>query len=246
MEDLILFPAIDLKDGACVRLYKGEMEQAKIFNHSPSQQALQFAKDGFSWLHLVDLNGAFEGKPVNGNVVKEIREIIDLPIQLGGGIRDMKTAEFWINLWINRLIIGTAAVKNPAFVKQACREFPNQIVIGVDARGGMVATEGWAEQSTIKAVDLCKKFEDAGVSCIIYTDIDRDGVLQGINIDSTAQLADAIDIPVIASGGLSGYDDITELKKVQHKGIIGVISGKALYEGYIQSEKALSLCKTAI
>lgn len=142
MEDLILFPAIDLKDGACVRLYKGEMEQAKIFNHSPSQQALQFAKDGFSWLHLVDLNGAFEGKPVNGNVVKEIREIIDLPIQLGGGIRDMKTAEFWINLGINRLILGTAAVKNPAFVKQACREFPNQIVIGVDARGGMVATEG--------------------------------------------------------------------------------------------------------
>jgi phosphoribosylformimino-5-aminoimidazole carboxamide ribotide isomerase len=246
MDDLILFPAIDLKDGNCVRLYKGDMEQSKIFNNNPAGQALEFANSGFSWLHLVDLNGAFEGKSVNSDAIKSIRQAIDLPIQLGGGIRDMKAAEYWINLGINRLILGTAAVKNPDFVKQACKEFPNKIAVGVDARGGMVATEGWAEQSDIQAVDLCKKFQDVGVSAIIYTDIDRDGALQGVNTTATAELAMAITIPVIASGGVSGYDDITELRKVQHTGIIGVISGKALYENKIEPQKALALCKQAI
>jgi phosphoribosylformimino-5-aminoimidazole carboxamide ribotide isomerase len=243
MDDLILFPAIDLKDGNCVRLYKGDMEQSKVFNNNPAQQALEFAQAGFSWLHLVDLNGAFEGKSVNSDAIKSIREAIDLPIQLGGGIRDMKAAEYWLELGINRLILGTAAVKNPEFVIEACKAFPNKIAVGVDARGGMVATEGWAEQSDIQAVDLCKKFEDIGVSAIIYTDIDRDGALQGVNVTATAELAQAISIPVIASGGVSGYDDITELRKVQHTGIIGVISGKALYEGRLAADKALALCK---
>lgn len=243
MDDLILFPAIDLKDGNCVRLYKGDMEQSKVFSNNPAQQALEFANAGFSWLHLVDLNGAFEGKPINGEAIKSIRQAIDLPIQLGGGIRDMKTAEYWLELGINRLILGTAAVKNPEFVMQACKAFPNKIAVGVDARSGMVATEGWAEQSDINAVDLCKKFEDIGVSAIIYTDIDRDGALQGVNVTATAALAQAINIPVIASGGVSGYDDITALRKVQHTGIIGVISGKALYEGRLTADKALALCK---
>jgi phosphoribosylformimino-5-aminoimidazole carboxamide ribotide isomerase len=219
------------------------MEQSKIFNNNPAQQALEFAQAGFSWLHLVDLNGAFEGKSVNSDAIKSIREAIDLPIQLGGGIRDMKAAEYWIDLGINRLILGTAAVKNPEFVIEACKVFPNKIAVGVDARGGMVATEGWAEQSDIKAVDLCKKFEDIGVSAIIYTDIDRDGALQGVNIAATAELAQEINIPVIASGGVSGYDDIIALRKVQHTGIIGVISGKALYEGRLVADKALALCK---
>lgn len=243
MDDLILFPAIDLKDGNCVRLYKGDMEQSKVFNNNPAGQALEFANAGFSWLHLVDLNGAFEGKPINGEAIKSIRQAIDLPIQLGGGIRDMKTAEYWLELGINRLILGTTAVKNPEFVMQACKAFPNKIAVGVDARSGMVATEGWAEQSDINAVDLCKKFEDIGVSAIIYTDIDRDGALQGVNVTATAALAQAINIPVIASGGVSGYDDITALRKVQHTGIIGVISGKALYEGRLTADKALALCK---
>ncbi|MFT6073020.1 MAG: phosphoribosylformimino-5-aminoimidazole carboxamide ribotide isomerase [Dasania sp.] len=243
MDDLILYPAIDLKDGHCVRLYKGEMTQAKTFNDNPASQAKDFQDAGFSWLHLVDLNGAFEGKPVNGEAIKAIRQAITIPMQLGGGIRDMKTAEYWINLGVNRLILGTAAVKNPDFVKQACKAFPNQIAVGVDARGGMVATEGWAEQSDMPAIDLCKKFEDAGVCAIIYTDIDRDGALQGINVTETANLASAISIPVIASGGLTDYTDITALRAVQNTGIMGVISGKALYEGNIEATKALELCK---
>lgn len=243
MDDLILFPAIDLKDGNCVRLYKGEMNEAKIFNNNPAHQAIEFETAGFSWLHLVDLNGAFEGKPINSDAIKAIRQAIKLPIQLGGGIRDMKTAEYWLGLGINRLILGTAAVKNPDFVRQACKTFPNQIAVGVDARSGMVATEGWAEQSNISAVELCQKFQDIGVSAVIYTDIDRDGALQGVNIEATVELAKNISIPVIASGGVSGYDDIIQLRKVQHSGIIGVISGKALYEGKLDAYEALRLCK---
>lgn len=246
MDDLILFPAIDLKDGHCVRLYKGDMAQSKVFNNNPASQAQEFANAGFSWLHLVDLNGAFEGKPVNGDAIKSIRQAIDIPIQLGGGIRDMKIAEYWLNLGINRLILGTAAVKNPDFVTQACRAFPDKIAVGVDARGGMVALEGWAEQSDISAVDLCQKFQDVGVSAIIYTDIDRDGALQGVNVQATADLAERITIPVIASGGVSGYEDIVNLRKVQHKGIVGVISGKALYEGRLHAHEGLALCKQAI
>jgi phosphoribosylformimino-5-aminoimidazole carboxamide ribotide isomerase len=246
MDDLILYPAIDLKDGQCVRLYQGDMAQAKAFNNNPASQAIEFQKAGFSWLHLVDLNGAFKGKSVNSDAIIAIRQSIDLPIQLGGGIRSMQNVEYWINLGINRLILGTAALKNPDFVKQACKEFPNQIAVGIDVRNGMVATEGWAEQSNISAINLCKKFEDAGVSAIIYTDINRDGALQGINVTETAILAQQISIPVIASGGLSSYNDILALRQEQSKGIIGVISGKALYEGTIDTQKALSLCKQAI
>jgi len=243
MDDLILFPAIDLKDGACVRLYKGEMNQAKTFNNDPAAQAQAFQQSGFSWLHLVDLNGAFKGASVNGQAIKAIRQSITLPMQLGGGIRNMETAEYWLNLGIDRLILGTAAVKDPEFVKQACKAFPNKIAVGVDARDQMVATEGWAEQSDLPAIELCKKFEDAGVCAIIYTDINRDGALEGINVIETAALAEAISIPVIASGGLSGYDDIINLKAHQNKGIIGAISGKALYEKTIDTGKALELCK---
>lgn len=242
MEDLILFPAIDLKDGKCVRLYKGEMEHSTIFNDSPEEQAQKFASEGFSWLHLVDLNGAFAGKPMNQDAVKSIRQTVTLPIQLGGGIRDMKTAEAWIKLGINRLILGTAAVKNPDFVREACREFAGYIAVGIDARKGMVATEGWAEQSNISALDLCNKFEDVGVCAIIYTDIDRDGALTGVNVLQTASLASQISLPVIASGGLSGYDDLRALRQKQHTGIIGVISGKALYENRLEAKQALAMC----
>ena len=246
MDDLILFPAIDLKDGRCVRLYKGEMEQSTIFNHNPVEQAQKFASEGFAWLHLVDLNGAFAGKPMNQEAVESIRRAITLPIQLGGGIRDMKTAEAWIKLGINRLILGTAAVKNPDFVREACREFPKHIAVGIDAREGMVATEGWAEQSNISAIDLCKKFEDVGVCAIIYTDIDRDGALTGVNIAQTASLASQISLPVIASGGVSGYEDLRALRQKQHTGIIGVISGKALYENRLEAKQALAICRDSI
>lgn len=246
MEDLILFPAIDLKDGQCVRLYKGEMDQSKVFNTNPAAQAQEFEDAGFSWLHLVDLNGAFAGQSVNSDAIAAIRKQISLPIQLGGGIRSMDNVEYWLEMGINRLILGTAAVKDPNFVKEACKKFPNQIAVGIDARSGMVATEGWAEQSDISAIDLSKKFEDAGVCAIIYTDIDRDGALQGVNIDQTATLAEQISIPVIASGGLTNYDDIRKLRAVQNKGIIGAISGKALYEKHIEAHIALPLCREAV
>lgn len=245
MEDLILFPAIDLKEGKCVRLYKGEMDQSTIFNDNPVSQAQEFKNDGFSWLHLVDLDGAFAGKSVNSHAVRAIVQAIDIPIQLGGGIRGMQTAEYWLDLGIKRLILGTAAVKNPSFVQEACKAFPGHIAVGIDARNGMIATEGWAEQSDISAIELCKKFEDIGVSAIIYTDINRDGALEGVNIPETAHLAQSISIPVIASGGLSGYEDIKALRQVQHTGIIGAISGKAIYEGRLKANKALELCAAA-
>lgn len=245
MEDLILFPAIDLKDGQCVRLYKGEMAQSTVFNDNPVEQALKFVQDGFSWLHLVDLDGAFAGQSVNGHAVNAIRQAVDIPIQLGGGIRGMQSAEYWLEFGIDRLILGTAAVKNPSFVKEACKAFPGHIAVGIDARNGMVATEGWAEQSDISAIDLCKQFEDIGVSAVIYTDINRDGALEGINISETENLAENISMPVIASGGLSGYEDITALRAIQHKGIIGAISGKAIYEGRLTAQKALELCTAA-
>ena len=242
MEPLILFPAIDLKDGACVRLYKGDMNEAKVFNTSPADQARQFAQDGFEYLHIVDLNGAFAGRSVNIDAVKAIRAATDLPIQLGGGIRDTETAENWISAGVDRLILGTAAVKNPEFVYRACEKFPGKIAVGADARGGLIATEGWAEQSDLPAAALCKKFEDAGVSVIIYTDIGRDGALSGMNIEETANLARQIDIPVIASGGLTDYTDLEALKNVQGHGIIGAIAGKALYEKRIEPKRALEIC----
>ncbi|MEM6603270.1 MAG: 1-(5-phosphoribosyl)-5-[(5-phosphoribosylamino)methylideneamino]imidazole-4-carboxamide isomerase [Pseudomonadota bacterium] len=243
MEDLILFPAIDLKDGQCVRLYKGDMAQSKIFNNDPASQAREFEKNGFKWLHLVDLNGAFAGKSVNEDAISAIRSAVKMPIQMGGGIREMAHVDYWLERGINRLILGTAAVKNPDFVKEACRNYPDKIAVGIDARDGMVAVEGWSEQSTIQAKDLAQKFSDAGVAAIIYTDIHRDGALQGLNISETADFAQAIDIPVIASGGLTGYDDIRALRHIQKFGVIGAISGKALYEKKIEPAPALSLCR---
>jgi phosphoribosylformimino-5-aminoimidazole carboxamide ribotide isomerase len=243
MEPLILFPAIDLKQGQCVRLYKGDMEQATIFNQSPAEQAQIFEQQGFSWLHLVDLDGAFAGESVNKQAIHTIRQAISLPIQLGGGIRTIEHIESWLTAGINRVILGTVAVNNPELVKQACKLFPKQIVVGIDARDGMVAVEGWAEQSTLSAIELGKRFEDAGVEAIIYTDIERDGALSGVNIPQTAHLAENLSIPVIASGGLHHLDDIRALKQEQHKGIVGVISGKALYEKKILPDEALALCQ---
>lgn len=242
MEPLILFPAIDLKQGQCVRLYKGDMAQATIFNQSPAEQAKIFEDQGFSWLHLVDLDGAFAGESVNKNAIQSILKTVTMPIQLGGGIRTLDQMNFWFEQGITRLILGTVAVNTPELVKQACRLFPNKIVVGIDAREGMVAVEGWAEQSTLSAIELAKRFEDAGVTAIIYTDIDRDGALQGVNIAQTAALAESVSIDIIASGGLRDLDDIKALRQEQHKGIVGVISGKALYEKRIEATQALLAC----
>ncbi len=243
---MILFPAIDLKDGQCVRLYQGDMEQATVFGDDPSAQARQFVQQGCEWLHLVDLNGAFAGKPVNAAAVDAILENVDVPVQLGGGIRDIGTIEVWLDKGIRRVILGTLAVRSPDKVIEACRTFPGQIAVGIDARGGHVAVEGWAETSTLTAIDLGKKFEDAGVSAIIYTDIDRDGTMQGVNIPSTIELANALSIPVIASGGVSSLEDLKALKvaAAQATGKIeGAISGRALYDGRIDLREALTMMK---
>ncbi|WP_343564367.1 1-(5-phosphoribosyl)-5-[(5-phosphoribosylamino)methylideneamino]imidazole-4-carboxamide isomerase [Kiloniella sp. b19] len=238
---MIVFPAIDLKDGQAVRLRKGEMDSATVFNDSPAAQARSFEEQGFRWLHIVDLNGAFEGKPVNRSAVEGILSSISMPTQLGGGIRDIATIEQWLEAGITRVILGTIAVKNPDLVREACRLFPGKIVVGIDARGGMVATEGWAESSDVSAVDLARKFEDAGVASIVYTDIDRDGMLQGCNVDSTADLARAISIPVVASGGVASIEDIKALKAVEAAGIEGVICGRSLYDGRIDPAEAVAV-----
>lgn len=240
---MILFPAIDLKDGNAVRLLRGEMEQATIFNPDPAAQAESFAAQGYEWLHLVDLNGAFAGKPVNGAAVEAILSRVSLPAQLGGGIRDMDTIEFWLSRGIARVILGTVAVKNPALVKEACKAFPGKVAVGIDARNGYVAVEGWAETSELKALDLALKFEDCGVAAIIYTDIDRDGAMGGVNVESTADLASHLTTPVIASGGVSSIADLAALKEVEETGIIGVISGRALYDGRIDPAAALALLR---
>lgn len=240
---MILYPAIDLKDGKAVRLLRGEMEQATIFNPDPAAQAESFAAQGYEWLHLVDLNGAFAGRPVNGSAVEAILSRVSLPTQLGGGIRDMETIGFWLERGITRVILGTVAVKNPALVKQACQAFPGHIAVGIDARDGYVAVEGWAETSEIKALDLALKFEDCGVSAIIYTDIERDGAMGGVNVDGTAVLASHLTTPVIASGGVSSLADLRALKEVEHTGIDGVISGRALYDGRIDPKAALALLR---
>jgi phosphoribosylformimino-5-aminoimidazole carboxamide ribotide isomerase len=242
---MILFPAIDLKDGVCVRLYKGIMEQATIFNNDPLDQALQFQSMGFEWLHIVDLNGAFAGKPINAEIVKQICKETSIPVQLGGGIRSLETIEFWLSHGVKRVILGTVAVKDPSLVKEACKAFPNKIVVGIDAKEGFVATEGWADVSELQVIDLAKKFEDCGVSSIIYTDISRDGALTGVNIDSTVSLAKAVHIPIIASGGVSDLEDLRKLKEVEHYGIEGVISGRAIYDGRINPQDALDLLKTS-
>jgi phosphoribosylformimino-5-aminoimidazole carboxamide ribotide isomerase len=242
---LILYPAIDLKDGACVRLIKGDMDQATVFNTDPAAQAMEFAGQGFSWLHLVDLNGAFEGVPVNAAPVDEILKAIDLPIQLGGGIRDMATAENWIEKGITRIILGTAAVSDPVFVKEAARAFPGQVALGLDAKDGKVAVEGWAEASQLSVIDVARQFEDDGIAAIIYTDISRDGILTGLNIEATIVLAESLEIPVIASGGLASLEDIKALISANCKGLNGAISGRALYDGRIDPAVALALIKEA-
>ena len=236
-----LYPAIDLKDGNCVRLLRGEMDAATVFNNDPGDQARAFKVAGFKKIHLVDLNGAFEGKPVNAAAVESILANTDVPAQLGGGIRDLKTIEMWLDKGISRVILGTIALRDPQIVKDACKAFPGHIAVGIDARDSMVAVEGWAETSETSALDLAQKFEDAGVEAIIYTDIDRDGALQGVNVEATAALAEKISIPVIASGGVASIKDIEELLKVKSSGIEGVIIGRALYDGRIDPAAALKL-----
>jgi len=238
---VIVFPAIDLKDGAAVRLLRGEMDTARVFNTDPAAQARAFAEAGFRWLHLVDLNGAFQGRPVNRAAVDGILAAIDLPVQLGGGIRDMATIETWLEAGVARVILGTAAVKDPDLVRAACRRFAGRVVVGIDARAGRVAVEGWAEQSDLEAIDLARRFEDAGVAALVYTDIERDGALQGVNVAATAALAEAVSIPVIASGGVSSLDDIAALLAVEERGIEGVICGRALYDGRVDPKSALAL-----
>lgn len=237
---MILYPAIDLKDGQAVRLLRGEMSEATVFNDKPEVQARAFQDAGCKWLHLVDLNGAFAGEPVNGQAVEAILEATDVPAQLGGGIRDMATISTWIEKGIHRVILGTVAVENPDLVKEAARAFPGQVAVGIDARGGKVATRGWAEETDVDATDLARSFEDAGVAAIIYTDINRDGAMQGPNVEATADLARAVSIPVIASGGVSSLKDLTDLRDCGVK-LDGAISGRALYDGAIDLAEALAL-----
>jgi phosphoribosylformimino-5-aminoimidazole carboxamide ribotide isomerase len=238
---MIIFPAIDLKDGQCVRLYQGDMEQATIFNDSPALQAAQFEKEGFRWLHIVDLNGAFAGKPVNGDAVKSILESVSLPVQLGGGIRDLATIEYWLDAGVNRVILGTIALKTPGLVIEACKHFPDKIVVGIDAKDGKVAVHGWANVSEITVIDVAKRFEEAGVSAIIYTDINRDGTLTGPDIEGTKQLAQNISIDVIASGGISSLSDVQKIKTLEIDGVTGVVIGRALYDKKITPADVLKL-----
>jgi phosphoribosylformimino-5-aminoimidazole carboxamide ribotide isomerase len=242
---MILFPAIDLKDGQCVRLVRGEMDQATVFNDDPAAQARAFESQGFAWLHLVDLNGAFAGRPVNGAAVDAILAAVGIPVQLGGGIRDMATIETWLGKGIARAILGTVAVRDPDLVREACRAFPGRIAVGLDARGGRVAVEGWAETSDLSAPDLVARFEEAGVAAVIYTDIDRDGVLEGLNLEATVRLARATAIPVIASGGLSSIDDIRALLRPENTILEGAVSGRALYDGRLDAAEALALMRGA-
>jgi phosphoribosylformimino-5-aminoimidazole carboxamide ribotide isomerase len=242
---VILFPAIDLKDGHAVRLLRGEMGSATIFNQDPADQARRFAEAGFEWLHVVDLNGAFAGEPVNRAAVERILATVDLPVQLGGGIRSLAAIEDWLEAGIRRVILGTVALKNPDVVREACRLFPGRILVGIDARAGRVAVEGWAEQSEIEASELAERFEDAGVAAIVFTDIDRDGVLQGPNLEATARLAEQVSIPLIASGGVSSLDDIAALLQISHLGIAGTIIGRALYDGRVDPASAAALVRPA-
>jgi phosphoribosylformimino-5-aminoimidazole carboxamide ribotide isomerase len=242
---MILFPAIDLKDGQCVRLKLGDMDQATVFNDDPAAQALSFEAQGFEWLHLVDLNGAFAGRPVNKTAVEAILGAVKIPVQLGGGIRNLGQIESWLNQGIRRVILGTVALRDPALVREACRMFPGRIAVGIDAKGGRVAVEGWAETSDLAATDLARRFSDAGVSAIIFTDVDRDGILKGLNIESTLELAQAVPIPVIASGGLASMNDIHRMLHPDCSILEGAISGRALYDGRIDVPEALRLLRGA-
>ncbi|WP_343117047.1 1-(5-phosphoribosyl)-5-[(5-phosphoribosylamino)methylideneamino]imidazole-4-carboxamide isomerase [Ostreiculturibacter nitratireducens] len=238
---MILYPAIDLKDGKCVRLLRGDMDKATVFGEDPAAQAAAFVSAGCEWLHLVDLNGAFAGEPVNGAAVEAILARVSVPCQLGGGIRDMATIETWLSKGLARVILGTVAVENPDLVREAARAFPRKVAVGIDARAGRVATRGWAEETEVMATDLAKSYEDAGVAAIIYTDIDRDGAMGGPNVEATAALARAVTIPVIASGGVSSIRDLLALRET---GVIaGAISGRALYDGAIDLAEALAVLK---
>ena len=240
---MILFPAIDLKDGQCVRLKLGDMAQATVFNDDPAAQAKSFEDQGFEYLHVVDLNGAFAGRSVNGEAVQAILNSVSYPVQLGGGIRTIAHIEDWLGRGLSRVILGTVAVRDPALVREAARRFPGQVAVGIDARGGKVAVEGWAETSELSAIDLAQRFEGAGVSAIVYTDIDRDGVLAGINWAATLDLARSVSIPVIASGGLASMDDIRTMARPEYARLEGAISGRALYDGRIDSREALAMLK---
>jgi len=245
VEAVILFPAIDLKNGQCVRLEQGDMARATVFNLDPAAQAKTFETQGFEYLHVVDLDGAFAGKPVNAQAVEAMLKVVKFPVQLGGGIRDLATVEAWLSKGIRRVIIGTAAVRDPALVKEAAKKFPGRVAVGLDARDGKVAVEGWAETSTVTALDIAQRFEDAGVAAIIFTDIARDGLLKGLNLEATIALADAISIPVIASGGLASIDDVKALLTPRAKKLEGAISGRALYDGRIDPAEALELIRNA-
>jgi phosphoribosylformimino-5-aminoimidazole carboxamide ribotide isomerase len=242
---VILFPAIDLKDGIAVRLEQGDMARATVFNRDPAQQALAFETQGFRHLHVVDLDGAFAGKPMNVAAVERILETVGLCVQLGGGIRDMKTIEGWLEKGVNRVIIGTAAVRDPALVKDAAKAYPKRVAVGLDARDGKVAVQGWAEQSELSVLDIARRFEDAGVAAIIYTDVARDGMLQGINWDATIALAEATSIPVVASGGLASMEDIRRMTQPDARKLEGAIAGRALYDGRLDPTEALKLVRAA-
>jgi phosphoribosylformimino-5-aminoimidazole carboxamide ribotide isomerase len=242
---MILFPAIDLKDGQCVRLELGDMDRATLFNTEPANQARDFADTGFEWLHVVDLNGAFAGRSENGDAVAAILAAIDIPVQLGGGIRDLAAIEDWLDKGIARVILGTVAVNDPDLVRQAARKYPGRVAVGIDAKGGKVAVQGWADVTEMKSIELGLRFEDAGVAAIIYTDIDRDGILKGLNIDATLELAQALSIPVIASGGLASLADVERLLEPDCAILEGAISGRALYDGRLDGQQALRLIQAA-
>jgi phosphoribosylformimino-5-aminoimidazole carboxamide ribotide isomerase len=240
---VILYPAIDLKNGECVRLEQGDMARATVFNRDPAAQALAFAAQGFEYLHVVDLDGAFAGKPMNAAAVERILAAVNIPMQLGGGIRDMATVEAWLGKGVRRVIIGTAAVRDPAFVKAAAQRYPGRVAVGLDARDGKVAVGGWAETSALAAEEVARRFADAGVAAVVYTDISRDGLLKGLNLDATIALADRVAIPVIASGGLASLDDVKALLAPRAKKLAGAIAGRALYDGRLDPAQALALIR---
>jgi phosphoribosylformimino-5-aminoimidazole carboxamide ribotide isomerase len=242
---VILFPAIDVKDGVCVRLEQGDMARATVFHQDPAAQAQAFEAQGFEYLHIVDLDGAFAGKPMNAAAIERIIETTNIPLQVGGGIRDLATIEAWLEKGVTRVIIGTAAVRDPELVKGAARKFPGCIAVGLDARDGMVAVKGWAELSELTALDIARRFEDAGVAAIIYTDISRDGLLKGLNLDATIELAERVSIPVIASGGLASIEDVKALLHPRARKLAGAIAGRALYDGRLDAAAALQLIRSA-
>ena len=245
MEAVILFPAIDLKNGQCVRLEQGDMARATVFNLDPAAQARSFAAQGFEYLHVVDLDGAFAGKPINAHAVEAMLRAVSIPLQLGGGIRDLDTVEAWLAKGVARVIIGTAAVRDPELVKGAAKKFPGRVAVGLDARDGKVAVEGWAETSEVTALEIAQRFEDAGVTAIVFTDIARDGLLKGLNLDATIALAERISIPVIASGGLASIEDVKALLAPRANKLAGVIAGRALYDGRLDPAVALALIRNA-